>query len=647
MTANVQRVRRSRLAAAATVLCLAGLAAGAESARVDWPSVGNDPGGSRYSPLAQVNRDNVKRLGVAWRFTVDDADPSKLTTIECTPLVVDGVMYLTTVRSKVVALNAATGEVRWTFDPYGPDLKPTTGNWIRASGGVNRGVAFWSDGKPAGGGGERRILLGASDGRLLSLDARTGKPDPRFGHHGSVDLRKGIPDRDLTDIPYGPTSAPAIFENTVIVGCATGEGHPAAPGDPRAFDVLTGKEVWRFHTIPRPGEPGAETWTSPDATKDRGGANPWSGFTVDAENGIVFMGTGSAGPDFYAAGRKGANLYANCTLALDARTGVRRWHFQTVHHDVWDHDVPCPPVLVSVRRGGDLVPAVAQVTKTGHCYVFERLTGAPLFDVEELPAPPSDVPGEEAFATQPRPAKPPPLARQQMREADVTDVSPEARRAVLDKLKGLRNDGFATPPSERGTLVLPGFHGGATWSGACFDPVAGRLIVNTNNLPVVSALRKGKDGDYAFQGYKPLTDDEGYPGIKPPWGLLTSIDLGTGTFAWQVPLGEYPELAARGVPQTGTENFGGAIVTAGGLVFIGGSKDERFRAYDKDTGRELWSYQLDAGAYATPSTYAADGRQFVVVAAGGGGKLRTRSGNSFVVFSLPASTVGPGVQVKH
>lgn len=599
----------------------------------NWPNVGNDKSGTRFSPLDQINCQNVAKLQVAWTYKVDDADPSKNTTIECTPLTIDGVLYLTTVRTRVVALDAATGKELWRFDPYAPPYEPLQSKkWIRSSGGVNRGLGYWSDGKPNG---QRRIILGLSDGRLFSLDASSGKPDPAFGDHGFVDLKAGISERDISQEPYGPTSAPAVFEDVVIVGCSCGEGYPAAPGDPRAFDIRTGKELWRFHTIPRPGEPGNETWSDKDYWKKGGGANPWGGFTLDEKAGVVFMGTGSAGPDFYGAGRKGDNLFANCVLALDARTGKHLWHFQTVHHDVWDHDNPCPPVLCQIKRDGKTIDAVAQLTKTGFCFVLDRKTGKPLFEVKETPAGATDVPGEQVSPTQPVPVKPPPLAKLRFTDDEVTDRTPEARSAVLESLKNLRHGGYADPPSIAGTVCIPGFHGGSTWAGGSFDPPSGLLFVSTNNAPYVTGLKKRDDGSYQVTGYSYFLDPDGYPAIKPPWGLLTAIDLSKGEFAWQVPLGEFPALAAKGYGKTGTENFGGTIVTAGGLVFIGGSKDEKFHAFDKSTGKLLWEYQLPAGGYATPCTYSVKGRQYVVIAAGGGGKPRTKSGDSYIAFALP------------
>jgi quinoprotein glucose dehydrogenase len=585
---------------------------------VDWANVGNDKGGMRYSPLKQINRENVKNLEVAWVYHSGDGGPANATTLECTPIVVEGVMYLTTAQVSIAALDAATGRELWKFNARG--------------GGVNRGVAYWSDRKP---GGQRRILSGLADGRLISLDARTGKPDEGFGKGGSVDLRAGI-ERDISRVPYGCSSAPMVFEDRVMLPFLSSESQPGAPGDIRAFDVRTGKEAWRFHTVPRPGEVGNETWEG-DSWKERAGVNPWSGFTLDDQRGILFCGTGSAASDFYGADRKGRNLFANCTLALDARTGKRLWHFQTLHHDLWDHDLPCPPVLVQVEHGGRKIPAAAQVTKTGYLFLFNRRTGEPLFPVEERPVPASDVAGEQAWPTQPFPVKPPPFSRQSIGEDDLSNISPETNASVREKFRHLRGGPAFTPPSVPGTVTIPGFHGGATWSGASFDPGSGLLYVNSNNVPNVTTLVKLPAGvpPYNFTGYFRFLDENGYPAVKPPWGNLTAIDLSRGEIAWQVVLGEFPELTARGVPQTGTENFGGTIVTAGGLVFIGGTKDEKFHAFDKRTGRLLWDYKLDAGGYATPCTYSVNGRQFVVIAAGGGGKLGTKSGDGFVAFALP------------
>ena len=608
---------------------------------VDWPRVGNDPGATRYSRLDQIHRGNVDRLEVAWTYRTGELDPSDGSgkTIECTPLVIDGVLYLTTGRLRAVALDATTGRELWTFDPFAESSPGPRGAPL-ASGGVNRGLAHWSDGEPDG---ARRILLGSADGRLFSLDAHTGIPDPAFGDGGAVDLRAGI-DRDLSKLPYGPTSAPAVFEDLVILGFSTGEGPGvAAPGDVRAFEVRTGAEAWRFRTVPRPPEFGHQTWAE-GAWEQRGGANAWGGISVDAERGWAFFGLGSASFDFYGGDRHGANLFANSTVAVDARTGERVWYYQTVHHDLWDHDLPVYPNLVTVDWQGEPRDAVAQVTKTGYVFLFDRETGVPLFPVEELPVAPSDVPGEAAWPTQPVPLAPPPICRVVIGEEDLTRRTPEVAAAARERFAGLRSGPDRPPPSLQGTLVVPGFHGGATWSGASFDPTTGLLYVNSNELPYVVTLREAPEGrrwPYEITGYHQFRDADGYPAIEPPWGRLTAIDLARGTFAWQVVLGEHPELTAQGVPQTGTESFGGTIVTAGGLVFIGGTADERFHAFDSATGELLWEAQLPAGGYATPCTYLADGRQFVVIAAGGAGKMGTRAGDAFVAFALPEAPSPP------
>lgn len=590
----------------------------------EWPRVGGDPGASRYSTLSQITRKNVKQLQVAWTYHTGDAGAS--TTIECTPIVIHGVMFVTTAQSKVVALDAATGREIWKYDPYDgvKIIQP------RASGGVNRGLAYWR------GGQDERILLGAGDGRLISLDAKTGKPDPAFGKSGIVDLRDGM-DVDLNGINYGPTSAPAVCGDLVVLGFSCPEGGRPAPGDPRAFDIRTGAEVWRFHSIPRPGEYGNDTWQG-DSWRYAGAANNWGGTTVDEKRGLVFIGTGSASPDFYGGGRKGDNLFANCTICLDARTGKRIWHFQSLRHDLWDHDLPVYPNLVTIKHNGRKQDVAVQVTKTGYVFIFDRVTGEPVFPIEYRAVPTSDVPGEQTAATQPFPLKPPPFVREFLGEAGLTDISPEAHADALKQFRMYRAGPAFTPPSTNGTIIIPGFHGGATWSGASFDPKTCILYINANEQPNITRMAPDdtfKNEAYVHTGYYRFLDKDGHPAIKPPWGHLDAIDLNKGEILWQVPLGEYPDLAAKGIRNTGTENFGGTIVTAGGLIFIGGSRDAKFHAFDKANGHLLWDYQLNSGGYATPCTYSVNGRQYIVIAAGGGGKLGTKSGDEFVAFALP------------
>jgi quinoprotein glucose dehydrogenase len=587
----------------------------------------------RYSSLDQIRRENVAGLKPVWTYHTGEPTGPKGKTIECTPIIVEGVMYITTANLRLIALDAETGQEKWKFDP----LKEHPFEFAPTSGGVNRGCAFWSDGKPNG---ERRVIHAIADGRLFSLDAKTGKLDPKFGKGGVRNLRDEL-DPKVARLPYGPTSAPAIYQDTIIVGVSNGEGPGlTAPGDIRAFDLHTGKQVWRFHTVPRPGEFGNETWAG-DSWKDRGGANAWGGLTVDTKRGLVFAGLGSAAFDFYGGDRHGDNLFANCTIALNAKSGQRVWHFQTLKHDLWDHDLPVYPNLVSVNHGGKSIDAVAQVTKTGYVFLFNRVTGEPLFGIEEKHVPVSDIPGEKSAITQPIPIKPPPFAAQFLDETNITNIGEANRKSVLEQLKKIRGGPAFNPPSKVGSVVIPGYHGGANWSGASFDPSSGMLYVNSCNVPNIITLvdakptDKGRTGPYLMTGYNKFLDHEGYPAIKPPWGVLSAINLNSGEIAWQVPLGEHPELTARGIPRTGTETFGGSIVTAGGLVFIAGTMDERIHAFDKQTGKMLWEHQLAAGGYATPSTYQVNGRQYLVIAAGGSGKLKTKAGDAFVVFALP------------
>ncbi|GAC1476848.1 MAG: hypothetical protein NVS1B4_18460 [Gemmatimonadaceae bacterium] len=686
----------------------------------DWPVTGGDPGNSRYSPLRQIDRTNVGRLTVAWVYHTGDAALPNRSQIQATPIVIHGVLYATSPALKAFAVRADDGRELWHFDPYA-GRKPENS--------VNRGVAWWESGS------DHRILYVAGS-RLYALDAATGQPIPSFGTGGWVDLTLGL-GRDSSGQSVVATSPGVIYGDLLIQGTRVGEGDGSAPGHVRAYDVRTGRIRWTFHPIPQPGEPAYETWP-PDAWKTVGGANAWAGMGVDVARGIVYVPTGSATPDFYGGARSGPNLYANTLLALDAATGKRIWHYQTIHHDLWDRDLPAPPNLLTVVRDGRPVDAVAQITKTGFVFLFDRTTGAPLFPVEERAVLPSDLPGEHAWPTQPFPLKPAPFARQTITEADLTILTPAAHDAVLQRYRTLRPGVLFTPPSLEGSIIFPGFDGGGEWGGAAVDRESAVLYVNGSDVPTIAAMapdsgpttaggrgtisasgegvyaaacvgchrpdRRG-DGDripslvdvgsrlspaqilevinrgrgfmppfyglseankdaviaylrggvattsaadvkapagaapterspFRFQGYERWRDPSGYPAVKPPWGTLNAIDLNTGDYLWKITLGEMAELTARGIPPTGTPQYGGPIVTAGGLIFIGATLDEKFRAFDKRTGKLLWETALPAAGYATPSTYSVGGRQYVVIAAGGG-KLGTKSADTYVAYALP------------
>lgn len=675
------------------------VSAHAESQRADWPEYLGGKGRTLYSPLAQIDRGNVARLEVAWTY-----DTGEKGEYQANNLIVDGVLYTPTSSRKVIALDAATGKELWKWDP----AKERSGK----GGSRQRGLMYWQNES----GGERRLFTGVGS-FLFALDPRTGEVIRGFGENGSVDLGSGL------------NTPGVIYQDLLILGGIGGKGAI------RALDVRTGAQRWIFNLIPKPGEFGHDTWPA-DAWKSATGAMPWCGQSLDEQRGIVYVATKTAEPDFYGGARHGMNLFANCILALKAGTGERLWHFQIVHHDLLDKDLPCPPVLLTVTHNGKRIDAVAQGTKHGYVFVFDRVTGAPLWPIEERPVPASDLRGEQAWPTQPFPTKPAPLMRQAYTAADASDVSPAAALLTSERIKASPNFGPFPAPSLNETVMFPGFDGGMEWGGGATDP-DGIYYVNVNEMPwlvqmvetrkadgsplvpgeqdylvncaachgldrkgnaaagfptlidvakrktraeIETITRLGGGGrmpgfaampeakrtaiinyilgeqptasrqeegipatgasakpaqppSYAFAGFRRFLDAEGYPAIKPPWGTLNAVDLNTGEIKWQVTLGEYPALTARGIPPTGTENYGGPVVTAGGLIFIGATADETMRAFDKDTGKVLWQAKLPFGGNATPSTYLVDGRQFVVISAGGG-KSGRPAGGMLVAFAL-------------
>jgi len=668
---------------------------------VDWPVYGGSPENNHYSSLAQINRTNVKQLAVAWSFDTDEEGG-----LQTSPIIVNGVLYGITPTQKVFALDAATGKLKWEFDSGIKGTQP------------DRGLSYWTDRRSS------RILVGVTN-FLYALDAATGKPFPTFGKQGHIDLRENLGRQPTKSQSIYLTSPGIVYKDLVIVGGRNPETLPAPPGNIRAYDVRTGKLRWSFHTIPHPGEFGYGTWPK-QAWKTSGAANNWAGMALDAKRGILYVPTGSAAFDFYGGDRLGNDLFANCLIALDAGNGKRLWHFQAVRHDVWDRDFPSAPALLTVRHDGKEVAAVAQTTKQGFVYLFERVSGRPLFPIECKKYPPSDVPGEATAAEQPLPTRPAPFARQNLTEDLLTNRTPEVHQWAVEKFRTFRSEGQFVPFSiGKDTVIFPGFDGGAEWGGPAVDPATGIIYINANEMAWTGALAENtgenspkgiylsqcgvchgekmagsppaiptligvadripwkqiamtiKNGkgrmpgfpnltddqmsalvDYLtsgeskevkrsgrplvamkfrFTGYKKFLDPEGYPAVAPPWGTLNAINLNTGEYVWKIPLGAYPELAAKGMSNTGTENYGGPIVTAGGLLFIGATNfDKRFRAYDKSTGELLWETTLPFAGNATPATYEVQGRQFVVIAAGGGKDPKSRSGGIYVAFALPA-----------
>jgi quinoprotein glucose dehydrogenase len=681
-----------------------------------WSVYKADANSSNYSPLDKINTSNVNQLQRAWTFKINDQKSGARPAIsQCNPIIVDGVMYAVSAQQWAYAINATTGEQIWSFDPFDG----------KENGGPNRGVTYWESGN------DKRILFAGGD-KLFALDARTGKPLNTFGENGKVDLNVGVRD-DPKAISVTLTTPGIIYKDLIIVGSRLPDLYGSPPGYVRAYNCKTGALVWTFHTIPLPEEAGYETWPK-DAYKSVGGANNWAGMSVDSKRGLVFMALGSPTYDFYGADRAGQNLYGNSVLALDASTGKYAWHFQTIHHDMWDYDLPAPPTLVTVRKNGKEIDAVAQLTKHGFVFVFNRETGESLFPIEERPVPKSTIPGEESWPTQPFPLKPKPYSRQYITVADLTNYSPADHDALVKQFKSLRYEGLFTPPDLKGTLMLPGTRGGIEWGGAAFDPATNILYFRSNDAPDIQTIIKGsmeaqqgtlleqglalyttycaschgteKKGNpptypslvnlkermtreavqekirkgagvmpgyasvlnqdqqnaiLAFvhelptnaeqagrvekkqtqnaptrylntTGYITWKDPSGNPAITLPWGTLHALNLSTGEYEWQIPLGNDEQRQGKGAAQTGLEGKAGPVVTAGGLIFISGSEDKKLRAFEKSTGKLLWETTLPAMSNATACAYEANGKQFVALSVGG----TTENPSGFIMaFSLP------------
>jgi quinoprotein glucose dehydrogenase len=615
----------------AIVSVTAGCAQTILMAQADWRVYGGDPGNMHHSSLAQITPANVSTLKPVWTWDSGETAIS----FETTPLVIDHVMYVSTPNERVVALDADTGREIWNFDPKVE--VPST----------HRGVTYWpGDGKDAA-----RLIVGTSEGQIYALDVKTGKPMPTFGDHGVVNYRATFSSK-YPDVLYGFSSPPALYKNLIIFGPRTAESGPKGPdASIRALDVRTGQQVWAFHTLPRPGEPAYDTW-GPDYYKEGGGPSAWAELTVDEARGMVFIPVGNPTGGGDPAGRKGDNLYSDCIVALNANTGKLIWYYQVVHHDVWDYDVPAPPTLIDVVQNGKKIPALAQITKQGLLFILNRLDGKPIFGAEERPVPHGDNPEDVLSPTQPFPLKPLPVARNSISAAEISQISPESTKFCNDLAATRELGGPFLPRSSKGSIIFPSSIGGGNWGGVSYDASLGLVFVNTMDLgsrgnPVRPAGTGAAAGRRVFgggEGGARFVDQDRYPCNRPPWGQLTAVNVNTGEFAWQVTLGSYKALEEKGIKDAGAANVGPSLVTAGGLLFIGATNDQRFRAFDVHSGKLLWQMDLDGNALAGPMTYLTrNGKQVMVAASGGAGymggvgPIQPQTTGKIIAFGIPAS----------